>query len=192
LCPYPINGSRTTFGAEPIEVQAIGLQNSRYGLEMDYDTIAVNMKFPQDRVASFVVGYTTVLTTLYRIVGTKGIHFSFGSKEFEFYFQVKLLSIQHRILIKLFHIQHDLVKLMKKEKRKPNGEEGLMDVRVVVYAIKQSLETEKPVKLEPHDRLKRAQMDQIRSVSFEKPPEQKDVIGRDSKKPDADATPDIR
>ena len=71
--PYPINGSRTMFGAEPIEVQAMGLKNSNGDLHMDYDTVAVNMRFPQDHVASFVVGYSTVLTTYYRIVGTKGI-----------------------------------------------------------------------------------------------------------------------
>ena len=73
----------------------------------------------------------------------------------------------------------------------PNGEEDLMDVRVV-YAIKPSLETGKPAKLEPRDRLRRAQMDQVRSVPFGKPPQQKDVIGRDSKKPGADATPNTR
>lgn len=66
-----------------------------------------------------------------------------------------------------------------------------MDVRVV-YAIKQSLETGQPVKLEPRDRLRRAQMDQLRSVSFGKPPKQKDVIGRDAEKPAVDAKPDTR
>lgn len=70
--PYPINGSRTLFEAEPIEVQAMGLKNDARNLCMDYDTVAVNLKFPGDRVASFVVGYSTVLTTYYRLVGTKG------------------------------------------------------------------------------------------------------------------------
>lgn len=70
--PYPINGSRTMFGAEPIEVHAMGMKSSPYDLQMEYDTVAVNMRFPQNRVASFVVGYSTVLTTFYRIIGTKG------------------------------------------------------------------------------------------------------------------------
>lgn len=70
--PYPINGSRTMFGAEPIEVQAMGLKCREHELEMEYDTVSVSMKFPQNRVATFVVGYSTVLTTFYRIVGTKG------------------------------------------------------------------------------------------------------------------------
>ena len=81
--------------------------------------------------------------------------------------------------------------ILKNVEPEPNGEEGLLDVRVV-YAIKQSLETGKPVKLEPRERLRHAQMDQVRSVSFGKPPKQKDVIGRDSEKPGADATPDTR
>ncbi len=46
--------------------------------------------------------------------------------------------------------------MVKKKKRKSNEEEGLMDVRVV-YPIKQSLETGKPVKLESRDQLRRAQ-----------------------------------
>ena len=66
-----------------------------------------------------------------------------------------------------------------------------MDVRVV-YAIKKSLETGKPVTLEPRDRIRRAQMDQVRHVPFGKPPKQKDVIGRDSEKPGSDAKPDTR
>ena len=70
--PYPINGSRTMFEAEPIEVQAMGLKNDPRDLCMAHDTVAVNMRFPGDRVASFVVGYSTVLTTFYRLVGTKG------------------------------------------------------------------------------------------------------------------------
>ena len=75
--PYPINGSRTMFGAEPIEVQAMGLKNVHRDLQMEYDTVSVNMKFPDDRVVTFVVGYSTVLTTFYRIVGTKGLDFLF-------------------------------------------------------------------------------------------------------------------
>ena len=58
--------------------------------------------------------------------------------------------------------------------------------------LKKSLETGKPVKLEPRNRLRHAQMDQVRSVPFGKPPKQKDVIGRDSEKPAVDATPDTR
>ena len=81
--------------------------------------------------------------------------------------------------------------ILKDVEPEPNGEEGLMDVRVV-YAIKESLETGKSVKLEPRNRLRRVQPDQIRALSFGKPPKQKDVIGRDSEKPGADATPDTR
>ncbi len=45
---------------------------------------------------------------------------------------------------------------------------------------------------ESRNRIRHAQMDQVRSVPFGKPPKQKDVIGRDSEKPGADATPDTR
>lgn len=81
--------------------------------------------------------------------------------------------------------------ILKDVEPEPNGEEGLMDVRVVC-AIKESLKTGKSVQLEARERLRHAQADQVRSLSFGKPPKQKDVIGRDSEKPGADATPETR
>ncbi|CAF0872435.1 unnamed protein product [Rotaria sordida] len=199
--PYPINGSRTMFGDEPIEVQAMGLKNSEHNLEMEYDTVAVNMKFPRDRVASFVVGYSTVLTTFYRIIGTQGEIIVDPAFNFD-----KAVSYTTRFgeggedekkknfpKVDQFGGETEYFSdcILKNIEPEPNGEEGLLDTRVV-YAIKKSLETGKPVKLEPYNRLRRAQMDQVRSVSFGKPPKQKDVIGRDSAKPGLDATPDTR
>lgn len=199
--PYPINGSRTMFGAEPIEVQAMGMKSSPFDLQMEYDTVAVNMRFPQNRVASFVVGYSTVLTTFYRIIGTKGEIIVDPAFNFD-----KAVSYTTRFgeggeeektkkfpKVDQFGGETEYFSdcILNNVEPEPNGEEGLMDVRVV-YAIKQSLETGKPVKLEPRDRLRRAQMDQLRSVPFGKPPKQKDVIGRDAEKPAVDAKPDTR
>ncbi|CAF1296409.1 unnamed protein product [Adineta steineri] len=199
--PYPINGSRTMFGSEPIEVQAMGFKHSHPDLKMEYDTVSVHMRFPEERVATFVVGFATVLTTYYRIVGTKGEIIVDPSYNFD-----KAVSYTTRFgeggeeektknfpKVDQFGGETEYFSdcILKNVEPEPNGEEGLMDVRVV-YAIKKSLETGKPVKLEPRNRIRHAQMDQLRSVSFGKPPKQKDVIGRDSEKPAVDATPDTR
>jgi len=199
--PYPINGSRTMFGAEPTEVQAMGLKNCEQNFNMDYDTVAVSLRYPGERVASFVVGYSTVLTTFFRVVGSKGeiivdpaynfdqavsytTRFGEGGQEQK----TKTFPKVDQFGGETEYFSDCILKNVEPE---PNGEEGLIDVRIV-YAIKESLETGKPVKLNIPQRLRRAQMDQVHSVSFGKPPKQKDIIGRDAAKPGADATPESR
>jgi len=61
-----------------------------------------------------------------------------------------------------------------------DGEEGLMDVRVI-EAVKKSLETGATVKLEPRQRSQRTQLDQVRKLTHCSPPST--FIGRDSDEP---------
>lgn len=52
---------------------AIGFKTpGREFLKMDHDTINVTLRFPGDRVAQFVVGYTCAFSEGYKVVGTKG------------------------------------------------------------------------------------------------------------------------
>lgn len=150
------------FGAEPIEVQALGSSNPGRNLQMDYDTVAVNMKFPQDRVASVVVGTkgndrrTGASST--RCISRRDHCRSFvqprqgGGDEEE--------KKKHFPKVDQFGGETEYFSdcILKNVVPEPNGEEGLMDVGVV-YAIKQSFESGKPVQLESRDRLRRAQTD---------------------------------
>ena len=62
-----------------------------------------------------------------------------------------------------------------------DGEEGLLDVRVIV-AIKESLKGNgKTIKLEPRQRSKHPTLDQAKKLSLAKEP--KVLVGRDSQKP---------
>ncbi len=62
-----------------------------------------------------------------------------------------------------------------------DGEEGLLDVRVV-DAIRESLKGNgKTIKLDPKQRSKRPTLDQVKKLSLAKEP--KVLIGRDSQKP---------
>jgi len=62
-----------------------------------------------------------------------------------------------------------------------DGEEGLLDVRVII-AIKQSLEGNgKTIKLEPYQRGKRPTLAQVKQLSLAKEPAS--LVGRDSQKP---------
>jgi len=65
-----------------------------------------------------------------------------------------------------------------------DGEEGLLDVRVV-DAIRESLKGNgKTIKLDPKQRSKRPTLDQVKKLSLAKEP--KNFIGRDSQKPSTD------
>ena len=65
-----------------------------------------------------------------------------------------------------------------------DGEEGLLDVRVIV-AIGESLKSKgKTIKLEPRQRSKRPTLNQVKKLSLAKEPS--NFIGRDSQKPSTD------
>ncbi|MDB5298183.1 MAG: oxidoreductase domain protein, partial [Phycisphaerales bacterium] len=71
--PYPINGVRNLFDAEPVEVFATGLRHAGSGLGQDFDdTVAVTMKFPGGRVAQFTVSYVAAAVDTYTVYGTAG------------------------------------------------------------------------------------------------------------------------
>ena len=74
--------------------------------------------------------------------------------------------------------------ILKNVDPEADGEEGLMDVRVIV-AIKKSLDGNgKTIKLEPADRKRRPTKDQVKKISLAKQP--KEFIGRDSQQPSRD------
>ena len=66
-----------------------------------------------------------------------------------------------------------------------DGEEGIMDVRVIM-AIKKSLESNgKIVKLEPADRKRRPTKDQVKKLPLANQPSE--FVGRDSQQPARDS-----
>jgi predicted dehydrogenase len=58
LGPYPINAARFVFEAEPIEVvSAVGARHAETPLGAFDDTVAVTLRFPDNRLAQFTVSY---------------------------------------------------------------------------------------------------------------------------------------
>ncbi len=71
--PYPVNAARTIFGAEPTEVvSAVGTRHADAGLGDFDDTVAVTLRFPEGRLAQFVLSYYGNALDSYTVVGTKG------------------------------------------------------------------------------------------------------------------------
>jgi predicted dehydrogenase len=71
--PYPVNAARYVFEDEPDEVvSAAGVKHARSGFDQDfYDTIAVCLRFPGDRLAQFNLSYFGNPTNSLIAVGTK-------------------------------------------------------------------------------------------------------------------------
>jgi predicted dehydrogenase len=173
--PYPINAVRNLFGAEPVEVYAMGVKtDERFTME---DTVAVTLKFPANRVAAFVLSYNGGDVDDYRIVGSKGSIFSDPA------YQVGM-KIEHEVKVgkesskesfkKTDHFGGELKYfsncIVNGSNPEPSGEEGMLDVRVLV-AIEESLKMNRPVPLAPYTRSRRPAKDQVETLGAVKEPE---------------------
>ena len=177
--PYPINTVRTLFGAEPIEAFATGLctDPTRFNFE---DTVAVTLKFPSDRIAAFTLTYNGGDVDDFRIVGSKGDLFSQPA------YQVGMATEHIKTIGKKKHTQSFAKTdqfggelkyfsncILNDLSPEANGEEGLLDVRVI-SAIEQSLATRLPQTLPLYHRGRRPTPDQEEKLS---PPEEPELVG---------------
>jgi predicted dehydrogenase len=173
--PYPLNAVRNLFGAEPIEVFATGVCtdperfHDKEGKPFD-DTVAVTLKFEGERVASFVLSYNGGDVDDFRIVGSKGDLYSNPA------YQVGT-AIAHELTVekkkssesfkKTDHFGGELKYfsdcILNDENPEPDGEEGMLDVRVLA-AIEQSLLTGAVQKLEPYKRTRRPAVNQAEKL----------------------------
>jgi predicted dehydrogenase len=173
--PYPLNTVRNLFGAEPEEVLAIGVKtDERFNFE---DTVAVTLKFPSNRIAAFVVSYNSGAVDEFRIVGDKGDLFSQPA-----YSMVGAMrhttTVEEKTKTENFpatdHFGGELKYfsncILENKKPEADGEEGLLDVRVL-EAVEESLRTGKSVKLLPYTRKQRPQKRQEVKLDQEREPQ---------------------
>ncbi|MGI4983157.1 MAG: Gfo/Idh/MocA family protein [Janthinobacterium lividum] len=177
--PYPVNAARYVFGAEPTEVvSAVGVRHPDAGLGDFDDTIAVTLRFPENRLAQFVVSYYGNTLDSYFVVGNKGsIHMQPGymyGKPLE-----QVTTIGQDESSKSFkntdHFGGELKYfsdcILNDTTPEADGEEGYADVRVL-EGIKKALESGGPVTLEPFERTKRIDVDkQETTLAAQKSPE---------------------
>ena len=174
--PYPLNMVRNLFGAEPIEVTASGVctDDDRFTME---DTVSVTLKFPKERMASFTLSYSGGDVDEYRIVGSKGDLYSNPA------YQVAT-AIEHELTVEkkknresfktTDHFGGELKYFSEciLEDRRPeaDGEEGMLDVRVLV-AIENALLSGETQTLEPYYRKRRPSTGQAETLRPVKEPE---------------------
>ena len=179
---YPLNAVRNLFGAEPVEVFATGVctDPTKFlgvdGKPFD-DTVAVTLKFEAERVASFVVSYNGGDLDDYRIVGAKGDLFSQPA------YQVGV-AIEHVVTVdkststekfkKTDHfggeVRYFAECILNDRTPEPDGEEGMLDVRVLA-AIERALLTGEVQKLDPVHRKRRPDLAQVQTLRAVSEPE---------------------
>ncbi len=180
--PYPLNMVRNVFGAEPVEVAALGVNTDpeRFADESGTpfaDTVAVTLKFPDERVASFSVSYSGGDVDEYRVVGSKGDLYSNPA------YQVGT-SIEHELTVEKKKSTHTFQTtdhfggemkyfsecILNNSQPEPDGEEGMLDVRVL-EAVEKALATEQVQHLPLYTRKRRPDPKQVQTLSKVKEPE---------------------
>jgi len=160
--PYPVNAARYVFSAEPTEVvSAVGTRHPDSGLGDFDDTVAVTLRFPENRIAQFTVSYYGNKIDSYTVVGTKGnVVMSPG------YMYGEPLKQQTTIAQKQSeksfkntdHFGGEMKYfsdcILNGTDPEPDGEEGYADVRVLEGVLR-ALNTGASQTLEPFKRAKR-------------------------------------
>jgi predicted dehydrogenase len=175
--PYPVNAVRNLFGAEPTEVFAFGSRHANSGLGDFDDTVTVMLRFPEGRLAQFVVSYYGNAIDTYTLLGTKGSlqvqpGYTYG-KSLEHFLTIgeKKDNITYK---NTDHFGGEMKYfsdcILQEIDPEPDAEEGLADVRVL-EAIQRSLKTGEVQTLPPFARSKRIDPDQVVRLGALRPPE---------------------
>lgn len=177
---YCINAARYLFQDEPIEVFATSANNGEERFrEVDEMTSAI-LRFPGERLATFIVSFGATKVSTYHVIGTKGdlrVDPSYGTQG----------EIKHTLTIddekqERSFAPHDQLAaefvyfsgcILQNKEPEPSGQEGLIDVQII-RALYHSIETGSFVKLDLPDRQQRPTADQM----IERPPvlEQPDLV----------------
>jgi predicted dehydrogenase len=161
--PYPVNAARYIFQDEPIEVaSAVGTKHPQSGFPQNfYDTVAVTLRFPENRLAQFNLSYFGNPSNSLIAVGTEGSlvldpAYTFG-KGLEQVVTIGEKKEGHSFK-NTDHFGGELKYfsdcILNNESPEPSGEEGLADVRVL-EGIMAALESGRSVKLAPFERARR-------------------------------------
>ncbi|AGS26514.1 Gfo/Idh/MocA family protein [Rhizobium etli] len=148
---YCINAARHVFEAEPVEVFAMAArpQNDQRFTEVDA-SIAVTLRFPQNRLAQFFCSFGVFDVDTYRIAGTEGE--LIVENGFRFDTPSRLIVKTKRNIDNISYGIHDQFAgqiqyfsqcILTGTRPEPDGEEGLADLKVLI-AIEQSMRAGAP------------------------------------------------
>lgn len=149
---YCVNAARHLFDSEPISVSAIATESDDSRFTEIPPTMAVTLRFTENRVAQFTCSFDSAAMGHYQLVGTRGDlrvdpAYSWSKP------QRQLLTIEGKSTSKSFPKQDqfaaELIRFtehVRRDEPVPTGWEGLADVRILA-AVEKAARTGKPVAL---------------------------------------------
>ncbi len=174
---YCINAARAAFAAEPSEVLATAVTRRDQRFKEIPETVAVVMKFPQERIASFTCSFGAADRSAYEIVGSKGSITLDPAYEYAEGVEY-MLRLGKRKREKHYEKSDQFAPeliyfsdcILRDSEPEPSGEEGIADVRVI-EALNRSIETGRWVSPELPQRRRRPTIRQeIRRPGIQPPP----------------------
>jgi glucose-fructose oxidoreductase len=138
---YCVNAARYLFRDEPVEVQAMALRHrGDPRFQHVEETIAATLRFPGDRVASFVASFGAADRARYEVIGTEG---SLALENaYEYAADVMSLEVERgaRKRTRRFRKRDQIAAEIEYFARcvrdgidpEPSGREGLIDVRIML------------------------------------------------------------
>jgi len=175
---YCINAARSLFRAEPIEVTAMSARNGQRRFDEVEEMVGATMRFPGDRLASFICNFGTASAARYQVVGTKGSIALDPAYEYAMELQ-RELKIGGRTTKKTYAQRDQFAPeliyfsdcILENREPEPSGWEGLADVRIVTALYRSAKSGGKSVKVEPVRKTTRPSMKQeIHRPKVRKPP----------------------
>ena len=150
---YCINAARYLFRAEPSEVQAMTVRGSDRRFREVEEAAGAMLRFPGERVATFICSFGAADSDEFHVVGTKGSVHLKNAYEYVMLIEMEVKvgeKSQKRVFPKRDQFAPELVYfsdcILKNKEPEPSGEEGLNDVRII-QAIFESARDGKRVRL---------------------------------------------
>jgi predicted dehydrogenase len=176
--PYPINGVRNLFGAEPIEAfgRTASAKDDERFTEVP-EMVNVWLRFPDESIAQFTVSYGSEGVSEYRVSGTKGDLMMTPGFTWE-KGQTLAVTVKGKKDEKTFDKVDQFAGetkyfsdcVLNNKEPEPDGEEGLCDV-CVIKAIEKSIASGKVEAVERVARTKRPTREQVQKLPASEPPE---------------------
>ncbi|MBZ8177590.1 gfo/Idh/MocA family oxidoreductase [Corynebacterium poyangense] len=186
---YPLNLVRHLFRAEPCKVQALGITSDDRNFNFE-DGVAVNLEFPEGKLAQYILSYNAADHDYFSIVGSRGVLssdscFSYSPDSPRRYHleseeqPEKSVDYQAQVVDQFAgETQYFIDCVRGAAEIEPNAEEGLADIRVCA-AIEQSLRSGETISLPRREFRRELEPDQVRCIeplSEDQVPEDEDLV----------------
>jgi glucose-fructose oxidoreductase len=173
---YCINAARYLFQDDPVEVVAFAATAEKARFEKVPEMVGSLLRFPNERLATMLVGFGEADVSTYRVVGTKGDMrmepaYSFDNDLVQYVTEGE--KTEERKYRRRDQVAPEILYfsdcILRDQQPEPSGWEGLADVRVI-EGLKHSLLQGKAVPLQPSPPKKRPGADQqIRRPAHARP-----------------------